>query len=190
MQKTDMPANLSYTFIVHGGAYKEFNKLFAKDFVDMNVVSVKQKAVHYYIVLATENGKTKYTKEQLYKLPVMAMREEFSNYVFFKSLKSYNNVLKIMCNGNDNENAPYDLFCELLTPIEKYKYGEVDSSVKTIEYTEMQDKVAVNTRVGGETIFKASTLQDVFQVNEMSVDGKKVEFSKLLKEQKLLIGII
>lgn len=190
MDKHDMPANLSYTLIVHGGAYKEFNKVFAKDFPDMQVVSVKQKAVHYYIILITENGSTKYTKEDLYKLPIMAMREEFSNYVFFKSIKSYNNVLKIMCDGNNNAEAPYDLFCELLTPIEKYKYGEVDKTVKTVKYTEMQDKTAVNTAVSGQTIFMASTLHDIFTVNEIEVDGKKVNFNDMLKQQKLLVGII
>ena len=185
-----MPANISYTFIVHGGAYKEFNKIFARDFTGMQVVSVKQKAVHYYIVLATEKGTINYKKEELYKLPIMAMKEEFSNYIFFKSIKSYNNVLKIMCNGNNNPEAPYELFCDLLTPIEKYKHSGIDNTVKTIKYTELQGKTAVNTSVSGATIFTNATLNDIFSVNEIEVDGIKISLNEKLKKQKLLVGII
>jgi hypothetical protein len=54
----------------------------------------------------------------------------------------------------------------------------------------MQDKTAVNTAVSGQTIFMASTLHDIFTVNEIEVDGKKVNFNDMLKQQKLLVGII
>ena len=186
-----MPANISYTFIVHGGAYKEFNKIFARDFTGMQVVSVKQKAVHYYLVLVSENGNTDYKKEQIYKLPIMAMREEFSNYIFFKSVKAYNNVLKLMYNGKEDNNAPYNLFIDMLTPIEKYKFGEVNNETKSISYTEqVSEKASMKTSVFGEQIFNISTLTNVYIGNDLTVDDKEIDFVELIKKQNLRIGII
>ena len=92
MDKTAMPANISYILLVHAGSYKDFVKKMERDFKDLEIKYTKQKAIHYYIVTVTENGKTEYKKEDIYKLPIMGMREEFSNYLFFKSIKAYNNV--------------------------------------------------------------------------------------------------
>ena len=108
MDKTAMPANISYTLLVHAGSYKDFVKKMERDYPDLEIKATKQKAVHYYLVLVSENGNTDYKKEQIYKLPIMAMREEFSNYIFFKSVKAYNNVLKLMYNGKEDNNAPYN----------------------------------------------------------------------------------
>ena len=78
----------------------------------------------------------------------------------------------------------------MLTPIEKYKHSGIDNTVKTIKYTEMQGKTAVNTAVSGATIFTHAILNDIFSVSEIEVDGKKVSLNEELKKQKLLVGII
>ena len=163
MDKAEMPANISYTLLVHAGSYKDFTKKIAQNFEGLDIKCVKQKAIHYYIVQITENGKAEYKKEEIYKLPIMAMKEEFSNYLFFKSIKAYNNVLKIMCDGNHNDNAPY---------------------VKNENNTE------VDTTVFGANIFSASTLNNIFEVIKFKVDDKEIDLTELLKKQKLTIGVI
>lgn len=191
MDKTAMPANISYTLLVHAGSYKDFVKKMERDYPDLEIKATKQKAVHYYLVLVSENGNTDYKKEQIYKLPIMAMREEFSNYIFFKSVKAYNNVLKLMYNGKEDNNAPYNLFIDMLTPIEKYKFGEVNNETKSISYTEqINEKASMKTSVFGEQIFNISTLANVYIGNDLIVDDKEIDFVELIKKQNLRIGII
>lgn len=186
-----MPANISYTLLVHAGSYKDFVKKMDRDYPDLEIKATKQKAVHYYLVLVSENGNTDYKKEQIYKLPIMAMREEFSNYIFFKSVKAYNNVLKLMYNGKEDTNAPYNLFIDMLTPIEKYKFGEVNNETKSISYTEqISAKASMKTSVFGEQIFNISTLANVYMGNDLTVDDKEIDFVELIKKQNLRIGII
>ena len=57
MDKTAMPANISYVLLVHAGSYKDFVKKMERDFKDLEIKYTKQKAIHYYIVTVTENGK-------------------------------------------------------------------------------------------------------------------------------------
>ena len=71
MDKTAMPANISYTLLVHAGSYKDFVKKIERDFPDLEIKYTKQRAVHYYIVLVTENGKTEYKKEDIYLLIII-----------------------------------------------------------------------------------------------------------------------
>lgn len=186
MEKTDMPANISYTLLVHAGSYKDFTKKMERDFPDLEIKATKQKAVHYYLVLVSENGKTEYKKDQIYRLPIMAMREEFSNYIFFKSIKAYNNVLKLMLNGKEDKDAPYNLFIEMLTPIEKYKFGEVDKDTKGITFR--NDKVT--TYIYGQNIFDLATLVDVFKGTDLKVDDKDIDLLTAIKKQHLRIGVI
>ena len=191
MDRTAMPANISYTLLVHAGSYKDFVKKMERDFADLEIKYTKQKAVHYYIVCVTENGKTEYKKEDIYKLPIMGMREEFSNYLFFKSIKAYNNVLKLMLNGKENNNAPYDLFVEMMTPIEKYKYGKVDKDTKSLKYTRKLGQQEVDTYMyGGQHIYENKTLEEVFDSINMKVDDKEIDFIDLIKKQKLTVGVI
>ena len=190
MDKTAMPANISYTLLVHAGSYKDFTKKMEKSFPDLVIKNEKQKATHYYVVMVTENGKTEYRKEDIYKLPIMALREEFSNYVFFKSVKAYNNVLKLMLNGKENDKAPYELFVEMLTPIEKLKYGEVNKDTKSLKYIRKQGAQEVETSVFGEHIFSAKVLGELFEGYEVSVDDKPIDYVDLIKKQKLTVGVI
>lgn len=186
MDKNDMPANFSYILLVHAGSYKDFNKKIARDFENLTITAVKQKAVHYYIVQVTENGKTEYKKDDIYKLPIMAMREEFSNYLFFKSVKAYNNVLKLMCNGKTNQNAPYDLYLDMLTGLEKLKYGNVNKDTKELSFCNGNNK----TTVYGSTICKQETLNELFNINELQLNGETINLIDKLKEQKLIVGVI
>lgn len=190
MDKTAMPANISYTLLVHAGSYKDFIKKIERDFPDLEIKYTKQRAVHYYIVLITENGKTEYKKEDIYKLPIMGMREEFSNYLFFKSVKAYNNVLKLMLNGKENDKAPYELFMEMMTPIEKYKFGDISKDTKSLKYTRKQGTQEVNTSIYGPHIYEAKTLSEIFDGYEITVDDKKIDYIDLIKKQKLIIGVI
>lgn len=186
-----MPANLSYTLLVHAGSFKDFNKKLAENFKDMTISSVKQRATHYYIVCITENGKTEYKKEEIYKLPIMAFKEEFSSYLFFKSVKAYNNVLKFMCGGKDNANAPYELFVEMLTGIEKYKYGNVTKDTKDLTYiSQLANSEMLTTVYGASQIFTRDTMTKVFASKTMKVEGNEINFIDLLKKQKLQIGIV
>lgn len=187
MEKTSMPANISYTLLVHGGSYKNFQKKMATDFPHLLIKEIKQKAVHYYIVMVTEDGQEAYKKEDIYKLPIMAMREEFSNYLFFKKIAAYNNALKFMCRGLDNKEAPYELYQEMLTPFEKMKYAEIDNNTKQITLEEVN-----NTTVSyfGTSIFGTESVKALFEKSKVKVDNKEYNFVELLKEQKLLIGIL
>lgn len=190
MDKAEMPANISYTLLVHAGSYKDFTKKIAQNFEGLDIKCVKQKAIHYYIVQITENGKAEYKKEEIYKLPIMAMKEEFSNYLFFKSIKAYNNVLKIMCDGNHNDNAPYDLYMDMLTGLEKLKLSDVNKDTKVLSFTKKEHDDEVHTMVYGANIFSASTLNNIFEVIKFKVDDKEIDLTELLKKQKLTIGVI
>lgn len=190
MDKTAMPANISYTLLVHAGSYKDFVKKMEKNFPDLEIKYTKQRAVHYYIVMVTENGKTEYKKEDIYRLPIMGMREEFSNYLFFKSIKAYNNVLKLMLNGKENNKAPYELYVEMMTPIEKCKYGEIGKETKSVKYTRKQGSQEVDTSIYGEHIFNSKTLGELFDGYNLKVDDSEVDFVELLKKQNLKIGVI
>lgn len=186
MDINTMPANTSYTILVHAGSFKDFNKKLLADFPHLKIQSVKNRAVHYYIVHLMEDGVIEYKKENIYKLPIMAFREEFSNYLFFKNVKGYNNVLRLMCNGKENENAPYDLFQEMLTGFEKYRYANISEKTKEINYTLKE----ITTSVFGKNIMEVKVMNDIFECNKIKVEQKEIDFSDIVKKQHLLVGIL
>lgn len=190
MNKTDMPANISYTLLVHAGSYKDFTKKITDRFKDLQIVYVKQKAIHYYILQIVDNSVDGYKKEDIYKLPIMAMREEFSNYLFFKSIKGYNNVLRLMCNGKNNQNAPYDLYTDMLTSIEKLKLSSVDNQTEKIKYVKNTDSVQTTITVFKNNIFNKDTLKDLFNINTFDVNNNTIDFTSILKKQNLIIGVV
>lgn len=191
MENSSMPANISYTLLVHAGSYKDFEKKIDKNFPELEIKYVKQKAVHYYIVLVTETGKIDYDKKSIYSLPIMAMREEFSNYIFVKSTKAYNNVLKLMLDGKNNKEAPYELFVDMLTPFEKYKYGKVNKDTKTISITEKEKgEEKTTTYFNSSSMYDKETLEVVFFNNNLKTDDQDIDFISLIKKQKLVIGVI
>lgn len=188
MDKNEMPSNISYTLLIHGGSLKAFLNKMAKDYPDLQIKMMKKKAIHYYVALITENGKTEYTKDQIYKLPIMAMREEFSNYLFFKSIKAYNNVLKFMYDGKNNTNAPYDLYVDMLTGIEKYKLAKINRDIKCVSYKKEDENSLVS--VYGASIHNMDNIYKLFNADEIKLDDEEVDYALELKKQKLTIGII
>lgn len=186
-----MPVDISYTLLVHAGSYKDFLKKFEKNFPNMEIEETKVKAIHYYIIHIKETGKAVYKKEDIYKLPIMAMREEFSNYLFFKSVKAYNNVLRIMFKDREEKDIPYLLYQEMLTPLEKYMYADIDKDTKEIKYSiTKQNNEELETTVFNSGIFNKSTIEDIFTLEKIKVDDEDKTFADLIKDQKLLIGII
>jgi hypothetical protein len=202
----NVPNNLSYVFIVHAGSYKDFLKKLGSHFPDLTVRYTKRKAVHYYIMELEEvNSSTKaYDKDEIYtKLPLMGMREEFSNFMFFKGTKGYNNVLKIMLSGKENKDAPYELFREMLTVNEKYNMSRayefnkekdkdfsIEFTVKTKNETTLKEEEKIVTYYGIST-FDEEVKTLMFEANEIKVKGKEYDFLDDIKdEQKLTVGII
>lgn len=202
----NVPNNLSYVFIVHAGSYKDFLKKLGSHFPDLTVRYTKRKAVHYYIMELEEvNSSTKaYDKDEIYtKLPLMGMREEFSNFMFFKGTKGYNNVLKIMLSGKENKDAPYELFREMLTVNEKYNMSRayefnkeknkdfsIEFTVKTKNETTLKEEEKMVTCYGIST-FDEEVKTLMFEANEIKVKGKEYDFLDDIKdEQKLTVGII
>jgi hypothetical protein len=204
MQK--VPTNLSYVFIVHAGSYKDFLKKLEKTFPDLSIRFTKRKAIHYYIMEVEEvNCSTQsYDKDTIYSgLPLMAMREEFSNFIFFKGTKGYNNILKIMLTGKENKEAPFELFREMLTVNEKYNITsayEFDDKKDTdfaIEFTvKERNETTLKEEEKTVTYFGTSTFDEevkslMFEANEVKVKGKEYDFLDAIKEEKkLTVGII
>lgn len=185
MLKDEIPANISHTVIVHAGSQKDFiNKLTTK-YPSLHILFIKKVAIHYYIIQLEDRGDTPISKKQIYELPLMALREEFSNYIFFKTVKAYNNVLKRMCNANENKDAAYELFLQMLTPFEKGMIIKLQDAEK-IKYT-VND--TVNTIFSKESIKSMRTLANLFEINEIEVDGQKRDFLELIKKNKWKVGI-
>ena len=94
----NVPANISHVVIVHGGSYNDFlNKINTK-YPNLLMRFTKKVATHYYIIQLEDEGVTEVTKQELYDLPIIAMREEFSGYIFFKSVAVYFlSVVAIVC---------------------------------------------------------------------------------------------
>ena len=191
VKKTNVPVKISYSLLIHAGSYKNFLKKFEEQFPDMEITFVKKKATHYYVVIITDIKDNEYKKQDLYKLPIMALREEFSNYLFFKSIRTYNNVLRLMYHGKDNKEAPYNLFVDMLTPFEKYNFSEIDDTTKKVEYTNIDEKnIEVSTTIFGQSIVDKSTQIGIFNTNECIVDNINYNFIDIIKKQNLKIGII
>ena len=46
MDKNEMPSNISYTLLIHGGSLKSFLNKMAKDYPDLQIKMMKKKAIH------------------------------------------------------------------------------------------------------------------------------------------------
>jgi Trp operon repressor len=184
MANEKMPAFISYVVIVHAGSYNNFLKQL-QEIKELNVKFVKRVAIHYYIVQIEDLGKT--DKQKLYDLPIMAMREEFSSYIFFKQVRSYNNVLKIMCKAKENDKAAYDLLQNMLTPFEKYRLLNLEDA-KELQITEFKEKDSYSTTYYGAGI-ETMAIGKLFNLDKVTVDKKEINFNDLVKDQKWFIGI-
>lgn len=185
MANGKMPAFISYVVIVHAGSYENFVKKIA-EIKELNIKFVKKVAIHYYIVQVEDLGKT--DKEKLYELPIMAMREEFSSYIFFKNVRSYNNVLKIMCDGRNNKDAAYDLLQHMMTPFEKSRILKL-SDAKSLSIEEIKDKQEISTSYYGEALKSMEVLNKLFSLSKVKVDDNELVFNNLIKKETWFVGI-
>ena len=190
MAKTaEFPANISYTLLVHAGSYKDFLNQLNTHYTQLKIMFVKKIAIHYYIVQVEDRGEKDLNKKTIYQLPIMAMREEFSNYVFFKNTKSYNNVLKRMCNAKENPNASYDLLQHMMTPFEKSKMIDLEAadSVEFIELNAQNEEQSITYY--DTSIRKMEVLNKLFDATHVKINKEEKIFIDLIKTQNWKIGI-
>lgn len=187
MTDNKLPAYISHTVLVHAGSYKNFLSQVATKFPQLKIKFTKRIYVHYYIIQLEDTGKTEIKKKQIYSLPIMAMREEFSSYIFFKQVRSYNNVLKIMCKAKENDKAAYDLLQNMLTPFEKYRLLNLEDA-KELQITEFKEKDSYSTTYYGAGI-ETMAIGKLFNLDKVTVDKKEINFNDLVKDQKWFIGI-
>lgn len=193
MVKNVLPANISYTLLVHSGSYKDFlNKLTTK-FPNLKIRYVKRVAIHYYILQVEDmtEGDKGIAKKEIYELPLMALREEFSSFIFFKSVRSYDNVLKRMCNAKENDDAAYLLMQHMMTPFEKSRELDLEDakSLKVMTVNERNEEEHV-TYCNHESIVGAEALNKLFQVSKAEVDDVEYDFIALAKDNTWRIGVI
>ena len=194
MNKISLPAHISHTVIVHGGSYKDFLTKLADDYKGLIIRYVKRIAIHYYIVQLEDVTDSGYEKSKIYNLPIMALKEEFSSYLFFKNVKSYNNVLKRMYGGEKNTDGPFELVKDMLTPYEKLlllNLDEVDDVIVTEETTTNGKTSATLNYYPAKKIKTDSNAQNkLFSATEIKVKGKEVDLVGMIKEKGWRIGII
>ena len=188
MTRIALPANLSYVVLVHAGAYKEFlNQLISK-YPQLKPTYTKKVAIHYYVVQLEDDGDTETPKQNIYNLPIMAMREEFSSYIFFKNVKSYNNVLKRMCDAQHNKEAVYDLLQNMMTAFEKSKILKL-CDAKCLKIEEQKDKDTISTSYYGDSLKSSEVLTKLFSLTKAIVDDIDLSFIDLIKDENWIVGI-
>jgi len=188
MTDLKVPANISHTVLVHAGSYKSFLSQLTIKFPQLKPKFIKKVAIHYFIIQLEDVGEKAISKKDIYSLPLMAMREEFSSYIFFKNVRSYNNVLKRMCDGNNNKNAAYDLLQHMMTPFEKSRILNL-CDAKTLTIEEEEDKETIITSYSGEALKSMEVLNKLFSLNKVEVDNVDLAFNELIKKETWYIGI-
>lgn len=188
MSKFVLPSNLSYTVLVHAGSYKDFEtKLEQCPFLFKRFE--KKLAIHYYIIQLEDVSEKGVSKQIIYGLPIMAMREEFSNYIFFKNTKSYNSVLKRMCNAKDNKEAAYELAQHMMTPLEKSRILKLQDA-NSLEIEEENEAHKILSISYKKSMLNSEEVMDkIFALKEVIVDNEEKVFSELVKTQNWIIGI-
>lgn len=181
-----LPANISYTLLVHAGSYKDFlNKITTKFTNRLVIRYVKREAVHYYVVQVEDIGKVE--KKEIYDLPIMALREEFSSYVFFKSSRAYNNVLIRMCDAKHNEDGAYLLMEHMMTPLEKSILLNLEEA-ESLTYED--EKQQITTYCNHDSIIGAESLNKLFSSIKVKVNNKEENLIELAKKRHWVIGVL
>ncbi len=184
------PANISHTVLIHAGSYKDFVSKLTTQYPLAVIRFTKKVAIHYYIVQLEDRSVKGYSKKELYELPIMAIREEFSSFVFFKSIKGYNNVLKRMCGAPERANAPYDLIQHMLTPFEKMVLLGIDRIQSlTVEGLTEQGQKVTTTYFNKEEMVSKDALERIFTAETVKVNKDTMSFITLIKELKWKVGI-
>lgn len=188
-----LPANISHTVLVHAGSYKEFLGKLTSQYPKLIIKFCKKVAIHYYILQLEDQSEEKdgIKKQAIYDLPIMALREEFSSFIFFKTIRSYNNVLKRMCHADDNKDAAYELLQHMMTPYEKsLMINLVDAKSLELTETNAQNEEMLVTYYSKDTINSMNVLNKMFPVDKVKVDNEEKSFTDLAKEQTWIVGII
>ena len=188
------PAYISHTVLVHAGSYKDFIKKLTTNFPQLQIKFVKKLSVHYYILQLEDHsdGLKGISKKEIYKLPLMAFREEFSSFIFFKNIKSYNNVLKRMCGAPKNKDANYDLVQHMLTPFEKSILLDLENAKKlemeiTDAMTDVKENIIINSQ---EEIKSMRTLSRIFSLSKVKIDEQEKDLTSIVKDKyKWTIGV-
>ena len=188
------PAYISHTVLVHAGSYRDFLTKLTTNLPQLQIKFVKKVSIHYYILqLEDHSAEPKgISKKEIYQLPLMAFREEFSSFIFFKTIKAYNNVLKRMCGAPDNKDANYDLVQNMLTPFEKSVLLDLENA-KSIGF-ETEDettKLKTSTTIySKEEINSMKTLNKIFSLNKVKIDGEEKDLTSIVKDKyKWTIGV-
>ncbi len=177
---SELPANTSHIVIVHAGSYNDFiNKLTTK-YPNLKIRFTKKVAIHYYVIQLEDEGYTETKKAEIYKLPVLAMREEFSNYVFVQNEKSLKNMVKRMAKDD-----LYLFFQHLFTPFEKTHFFDFKEAkeLKIIDGT--CEKIMY-----GERIQRPEVLNDIFEAVDIVLDNKEISYIDTAKECGWIVGVI
>ena len=201
MTEKDLPSCLSYIILSHAGSIKPLRRLIEKNLPEIRVIREKKVATHYYILHLELIANIEHAVEEIYKLPVMAVREEFTSTVLFKKVKTYNNALHMMYKKQTTlekeyeENAPFLFITELLTPMEKYFLFNPTEDVKQIslKYEQIigeEKPVQVTHEYQAESFKTAEFLDKLFEVDDAIVDGDFIEVVPRIKEANWKIGIL
>lgn len=189
VQTSKFPANTSHTVLVHAGSYKDFLNKLNTNYPQLHIRFAKKIAIHYFIVQIEDVGTNEIPKQKIYELPIMALREEFSNYIFFKNVKSYNNVLKRMCNASEDPNAAYVLLQHMMTPLEKGKLLDVEKASKLEIVEENERHETVYTTYFVQKTETMALFNKLFPASEVKIDGVEKKFVDLIKTQNWKVGI-
>lgn len=184
-----LPSNVSHLVLVHAGSYKDFCSRLKTKYPSQKIVLEKRVAIHYYILQIEDTGATPIKKQELYDLPIMALREEFSNFIFFKNTRSYNNVLKRMCKADENEKAAYTLTQHMMTPFEKSIVLDLEDAKSLQIESKAENGTVSNITYYGQGIHGQEALNKIFSLEKVVVDNEEREFSDLVKNYKWTIGI-
>lgn len=184
-----LPSNVSHLALVHAGSYKDFCSRLKTQYPSQKIVLEKKIAVHYIVLQIEDTGETPIKKQNLYDLPLMALREEFSNFIFFKNTRSYNNVLKRMCDAEKNEETAYTLAQHMMTPFEKSIVLDLEDAKSLQIEDKAADGTLSNITYYGESIQGKEALSKLFSLDKVVVDNEEREFANLIKNYKWTVGI-
>lgn len=190
MTKEQLPAYISHTVLVNGGSYIDFIKQLQARFPKIHIKFIKKVQVHYYVMQLEDHSDEVITKDAIYSLPLLALREEFSQFLFFKNIKNYNTVLKRMCNAGNNKNACYDLVQHMLTPYEKSMMINLKEapSLTVSGLTDNNEPYTIyynrkNLATGADVLY------NLFRCPLATVNSKEFNFAEIIKKHKWVVGI-
>lgn len=190
MDRDKMPKYVSHIVIVHGGSYTNFCTQLTSRFPHLQMKFIKTVQVHYYIIQLEDHSDKIISKEDIYSLPILAMREEFSNFIFFKNMKAYTNVLRRMCDSSINPGANYTLAESMMTPYEKGELIDIENA-EYISIPLMMGKDKV-THHYSKAYIKPSQMEiynQLFKSKSAIRDNEEISFAQKISGYRWTVGI-